>query len=149
LRNATRWLKRDETMSKSYEDLAALARLKALPPAPAGQTYVVVTLAFDSHHERLLDSDAVLSWVEQHALQPERESTARRDRMLEAGLLTQDEYDTLDGLLTVIGVVGPLPVELAGSGDGLVAVRLRLARAAMLRATERHYVPSAPPGELN
>jgi hypothetical protein len=149
LRNATRWLKRDETMSKSYEDQAALARLKALPPAPAGQTYVVVTLAFDSHHERLLDSDAVLSWVEQHALQPERESTARRDRMLEAGLLTQDEYDTLDGLLTVIGVVGPLPVELAGSGDGLVAVRLRLARAAMLRATERHYVPSAPPGELN
>jgi hypothetical protein len=149
LRNATRWLKRDETMSKSYEDRAALARLKALPPAPAGQTYVVVTLAFDSHHERLLDSDAVLSWVEQHALQPERESTARRDRMLEAGLLTQDEYDTLDGLLTVIGVVGPLPVELAGSGDGLVAVRLRLARAAMLRATERHYVPSAPPGELN
>jgi hypothetical protein len=139
-------------MSKSYEDPVALARLRALPPAPPGQTYVIVTLAYDSHDHVLADADHVLAWVEQHALQPERESVARRDRMLEAGLLTQDEYDTLDGLLTAIGVVGPLPVEFAGSGDGLVAVRLRLARAAMLRAADRgaeYYTPSAAPGELN
>jgi hypothetical protein len=140
-------------MSKSYEDPAAIARLHALPPAPPGQTYVVVTLAFDSHHERLLDSAAVIAWVEQHAMQPERESAARRDRMLEAGLLSRDEYETLDGLLTAIAVVGPLPVEFAGSGDGLVAVRLRLAREAVLRAAERvnFYGSDAGPavGELN
>jgi hypothetical protein len=137
-------------MPKSYEDPAAIARLRALPPAPVGQTYVIVTLAFDSHDHVLADSGAVLAWVEEHALQPERESTARRDRMLEAGLLTQDEYEMLDGLLTAIGVVGPLPVEFAGSGDGLVAVRLRLARAAILRAADHRepsYISSA--GELN
>lgn len=128
---------------------SAFAKLRALRPAPPGQTYVLVTLAFASFGQVLRGPEDLLAWVAEFIEAPQAYADAQSAELVANGSLSAEAAARLDGLLSGLAVVGPLPVELAFDPTTVVVTRLRLLREFTARNDGFASVEPDPGGVWN
>lgn len=116
------------------------ARLRALPTAPPGKTYVLATLAYDSAGTVLTTPEDLLAWVHEFVETP----ALQLDPELAGSPLAV-------ALVTGLAVVGPLPVADAASPVGVLMMRVSLFRQAarLVDDDDDDEPPPAPAGGWN